>query len=107
MKVLLAEDDPQIGGAVLRAFERAGLAMQWVTRGDEADVLLAGGGAFDAAVLDIGLPGRDGIDVLRRLRGRALAAAARADARRAKAKAASAAAQSSDDEDGVSGQLLA
>jgi DNA-binding response OmpR family regulator len=70
MKVLLAEDDPQIGGAVLRAFERAGLAMQWVTRGDEADVLLAGGGAFDAAVLDIGLPGRDGIDVLRRLRGR-------------------------------------
>ncbi|MCX7230417.1 MAG: response regulator transcription factor [Burkholderiales bacterium] len=70
MKVLLAEDDPQIGGAVLRAFDRAGLAMQWVERGDEADVLLAGGGAFDAAVLDIGLPGRDGIDVLRRLRGR-------------------------------------
>lgn len=69
MKVLLAEDDAQIAGPVLRAFERGGLATEWVTRGDEADAALAAG-PYDAAVLDIGLPGRDGIDVLRRLRGR-------------------------------------
>jgi two-component system, OmpR family, response regulator len=74
MKLLLAEDDPQIAGPVMRAFERAGLVVDWVTRGDEADVALGGGGsrpgAFDAAILDIGLPGRDGIDVLQRLRAR-------------------------------------
>ncbi|MEI7444294.1 MAG: response regulator transcription factor [Burkholderiales bacterium] len=69
MKLLLVEDDAQIAAPVLRAFERAGLCADWLTRGDEADAALAGGG-FDAAVLDIGLPGRDGLDVLRRLRGR-------------------------------------
>jgi DNA-binding response OmpR family regulator len=69
MKVLLAEDDAQIAGPVLRAFGRAGLATEWVTRGDDADAALAAG-PYDAAVLDIGLPGRDGIDVLRRLRDR-------------------------------------
>jgi DNA-binding response OmpR family regulator len=74
MKLLLAEDDPQIAGPVMRAFERAGLAVDWVTRGDDADVALGGSGSpasgFDAAILDIGLPGRDGIDVLQRLRAR-------------------------------------
>jgi DNA-binding response OmpR family regulator len=69
MKVLLAEDDAQIAGPVLRAFERAGLSTEWVTHGDAADAALAAG-PWDAAVLDIGLPGRDGIDVLRRLRDR-------------------------------------
>ena len=74
MKLLLAEDDPQIAGPVMRAFERAGLDVDWVTRGDDADAALGGGGSpaggFDAAILDIGLPGRDGIDVLQRLRAR-------------------------------------
>ena len=69
MRLLLAEDDPQIGAALVRAFARAGLQTEWVHRGDTADTMLTAGG-FDAAVLDIGLPGRDGLDVLRRLRGR-------------------------------------
>ena len=69
MRVLLAEDDAQIAAPVLRAFERGGLATEWVTRGDDADAALAAG-PYDAAVLDIGLPGRDGIEVLRRLRDR-------------------------------------
>ena len=67
--VLFAEDDPQIAGPVMRAFERAGLRARWVTRGDDAQAALAAG-AFDAAVLDIGLPGCDGLEVLRRLRER-------------------------------------
>ena len=67
--VLFAEDDPQIAGPVMRAFERAGLRARWVTRGDDAQAALAAG-AFDAAVLDIGLPGRDGLEVLRGLRER-------------------------------------
>jgi two-component system OmpR family response regulator len=69
MKLLLVEDDDQIAAPVLRAFERAGLAADRVTRGDAADEALVAGG-FDAAVLDIGLPGRDGLEVLRRLRSR-------------------------------------
>jgi two-component system OmpR family response regulator len=69
MKLLIAEDDAQIAEAVVRALERAGLEPEWVARGDAADVALAAG-AYDAAVLDIGLPGRDGLDVLRRLRAR-------------------------------------
>ena len=69
MKLLLAEDDPQIATAVLRALSRAGVQADWVTRGDDADEALKAAG-FDLAVLDIGLPGRDGIEVLRRLRER-------------------------------------
>lgn len=69
MKLLLAEDDPQIANAVLRALSRAGVQADWVTRGDDADDALKAAG-FDLAVLDIGLPGRDGIEVLRRLRER-------------------------------------
>ena len=69
MKVLLAEDDAQIAAPILRAFERAGFQTEWLTRGDEADRALETG-KHDAAVLDIGLPGRDGLAVLRRLRER-------------------------------------
>ena len=70
-RLLLAEDDPQIARALIRAFERGHIVTEWFTDGSQADVTLASPGSrFDAAVLDIGLPGRDGIDVLRRLRGR-------------------------------------
>ena len=69
MKLLLAEDDAQIARAIVHALERAGLHTEWVTRGDAADDALRTS-QFDVAVLDIGLPGRDGIDVLRRLRAR-------------------------------------
>jgi DNA-binding response OmpR family regulator len=69
MNVLLAEDDSQIAHALVRALDRTGLQTRWVSRGDEADEALRFQ-AFDAVVLDIGLPGRDGLDVLRRLRDR-------------------------------------
>ena len=71
MRLLFAEDDPGIAQPVLRAFERSGWAARWTDRGDSADEALASTpGGFDAVVLDIGLPGRDGLDVLRRLRAR-------------------------------------
>lgn len=69
MRLLLAEDDTQIARAIVHALERAGLQTDWVTRGDAADDSLRGAG-YDVAVLDIGLPGMDGINVLRRLRSR-------------------------------------
>ncbi len=70
-RLLLAEDDPQIARALVRAFERGRILTEWFADGTAADAALAARDArFDAAVLDIGLPGRDGIDVLRRLRER-------------------------------------
>jgi two-component system OmpR family response regulator len=69
MKLLLAEDDAPIARAILRAFEREGLQTAWVTRGDAADDALRAT-PFDLAVLDVGLPALDGIEVLRRLRTR-------------------------------------
>lgn len=70
-RLLLAEDDPQIARALIRAFERGRIVTEWFANGSEADAALAAPGArFDAAVLDIGLPGRDGIDLLRRIRER-------------------------------------
>ncbi len=70
-RLLLAEDDPQIARALIRAFDRGGIATEWVTDGNLADATIAAPTArLDGAVIDIGLPGRDGIDVLRRLRAR-------------------------------------
>jgi DNA-binding response OmpR family regulator len=69
MKLLLAEDDAQIARAILRAFEREGLQTEWVTRGDAADEALRAP-RFDLAVLDVGLPALDGLEVLRLLRAR-------------------------------------
>jgi len=56
---------------LIRAFDRGGIATEWVTDGNLADATIAAPTArLDGAVIDIGLPGRDGIDVLRRLRAR-------------------------------------
>ena len=69
--LLLAEDDPQIARALIRAFERGQILTEWFADGSQADAALSAPAIrFDAAVIDIGLPGRDGIDVLRRLRAR-------------------------------------
>jgi two-component system OmpR family response regulator len=69
MKLIFAEDDAQIAQAVVRALERDGFKSEWVSRGDQADQALRHGG-FDLAILDVGLPGVDGIQVLRHLRDR-------------------------------------
>ena len=70
-RLLLAEDDSQIARALVRAFERDGIVTEWFADGREADLALAGPcPRFDAAVLDIGLPGRDGIAVLKGIRDR-------------------------------------
>lgn len=69
MRILLVEDDPMIGESVLEALFAEGYAVDWVRDGEAADTAAATC-AYDLAVLDLGLPGRDGLDVLRRLRGR-------------------------------------
>ena len=67
MRLLLVEDDELLGGGIEDALTRAGYALEWVRSGPLALAALDQGG-FDSAVLDLGLPGLDGLEVLRRAR---------------------------------------
>ena len=69
MRLLLVEDDPMIGEAVLDLLRAEHYAVDWVRDGDMADTALQSH-AYDLVVLDLGLPRRDGLDVLRALRAR-------------------------------------
>ena len=69
MRLLLAEDDAMIGAATRDRLRCQGFAVDWVQDGRAAEVALAGE-AYDLLLLDLGLPGREGLAVLRSLRGR-------------------------------------
>ncbi|MEF7612890.1 response regulator transcription factor [Aquincola sp. MAHUQ-54] len=69
MRILLVEDDKVLADALSRTLVQAAHAVDIVATGEEADHAL-GLGVHDLAILDIGLPGLSGLDVLRRLRGR-------------------------------------
>jgi DNA-binding response OmpR family regulator len=69
MRVLLVEDDRMIGESLREALRRQGFAADWVRDGRAADAVL-GSERFDAVLLDLGLPQRDGLDVLRAMRAR-------------------------------------
>jgi len=70
MRLLIVEDDPMIGESLREALRRQGFAADWVRDGQAADAVLASE-RFDALLLDLGLPKRGGIEVLRNLRTRA------------------------------------
>jgi two-component system OmpR family response regulator len=67
MRILLVEDDYMIGEAVSVALKDAAYAVDWVKDGAAADSVLEHG-EHQAVLLDLGLPKRDGLEVLRRLR---------------------------------------
>ncbi len=67
MKILLVEDDELLGDGIRAGLMLASFAVDWVRRGDLALAALADHD-YDACVLDLGLPGRDGIAVLQQLR---------------------------------------
>ncbi|MBB4864729.1 two-component system OmpR family response regulator [Pseudomonas nitritireducens] len=67
MRILLVEDDPMIGEAVEGALNDAGYAVDWVNNGLTALSALAAQ-AYDLVLLDLGLPGRDGLGVLESIR---------------------------------------
>lgn len=69
MRVLLVEDDPMIGQAVQLALRDASYAADWVTDGLAA-LNAAALQRYDIVLLDLGLPGKDGLDVLRTIRAR-------------------------------------
>ena len=67
MRILLVEDDHMIGEAVSLALKDAAYAVDWVRDGMTASRTLEIGG-HQAVLLDLGLPGRDGLEGLRLLR---------------------------------------
>ena len=67
MHILLAEDEHGLGEWLSRALAQSGFRVDWVDDGRLAE-RAALDGDHDALVLDLGLPGRDGHEVLRRLR---------------------------------------
>lgn len=75
MRLLLVEDDPMIGESVEEGLRAEGYAVDWVRDGRLAEAALAANapGTYDAMLLDLGLPGRSGEEVLRQLRARGLA----------------------------------
>lgn len=72
MRILLVEDDSMIGTGVAEALGSDGHAVDWVRDGRAAEVSMATND-YALVVLDLGLPGRDGLDVLRSLRARRVA----------------------------------
>ena len=69
MRLLLVEDDSMIGETVLELLRAEHYAVDWVRDGDAADGALRAQ-HYDLVVLDLGLPRRDGLQVMRNLRGR-------------------------------------
>jgi len=69
MRILLIEDDNLIGDATKVGLTDDGYSVDWIKNGNEADFALKSS-EFDGVVLDLGLPGMDGIDVLKSMRKR-------------------------------------
>ncbi|MFG0232621.1 response regulator [Achromobacter sp. 413638] len=69
MRILLVEDDTMIGESVLDCLRAEHYAVDWVKDGNAADLALRTG-PYDLILLDLGLPRRDGLTLLRELRAR-------------------------------------
>ena len=67
MRILLVEDDPMIGKSLREALQDAGMSVDWARSGEDGEVALSVG-AYAVVLLDIGLPGKSGIEVLRAAR---------------------------------------
>jgi DNA-binding response OmpR family regulator len=72
MKVLVVEDEKKIASFIRKGLEAQGFVVEVSHHGDEG-LLLATTRPYDALVLDIMLPGRDGLSILKNLRERRMA----------------------------------
>ena len=64
MRLLLVEDDSMIGEAARQGLRQEGHTVDWVRDGREADAAVAAA-PYDAVLLDLGLPRRDGLSLLK------------------------------------------
>src|SRR5262245_46882730 len=67
MRILLIEDDPMIGKSLREALQDTGMSVDWARNGEDGEDALSNGG-YALVLLDIGLPGKSGIEVLRAAR---------------------------------------
>ncbi len=67
MRILVVEDDALVADAIRRGLAKAGYAVDHVESAEQASIALEAE-AFDLAVVDIGLPGADGLTFLQRMR---------------------------------------
>lgn len=73
MRVLLVEDDRMIGEAVLQSLNDAAYAVDWVRDGQTA-LTAIGSQVYGVVLLDLGLPKKDGLEVLRLIRAKGILA---------------------------------
>lgn len=74
MRILLVEDDPQLGRATQIGLDQAGYAVDWVASADSA-LTAVKAHQYACILLDLGLPKTDGMVVLQQLRGAGFAGA--------------------------------
>jgi DNA-binding response OmpR family regulator len=75
MRLLLVEDDVMVASGIKLGLSDAGYAVDWVGSGERAEDVLKRE-TFDAAIIDIGLPSMDGLELTRRLRKGEMSSAA-------------------------------
>jgi two-component system, OmpR family, response regulator QseB len=69
MRILLVEDDPMIGKTLQAALQQDSYTVDWVQDGQAGKVALdVAGGAYSLVLLDLGLPKKSGLELLRELR---------------------------------------
>lgn len=71
MKLLLAEDDVELAEYLIRNLKISGYVLEWADNGIDAE-FLALEEVFDGIILDLGLPQKSGLEVLRSWRGQKL-----------------------------------
>jgi two-component system OmpR family response regulator len=67
MRLLIVEDDAMLADGLARSLRQSGYAVDWVDSAERAQLAVEHE-TFDLVVLDVGLPGMDGFELLRRLR---------------------------------------
>lgn len=67
MRILLVEDDPMIGRSLVQALKKHGMSVDWARTGHDGDEAVRAGG-HSIVLLDLGLPGKSGLEVLKEAR---------------------------------------
>jgi two-component system OmpR family response regulator len=69
-RIAVVEDDPEISRMVTSYMTDNGFEVTAARSGRDLDRVMASGGKIDCVILDVGLPGEDGLSICRRLRGK-------------------------------------
>ena len=69
-RIAVVEDDPDISRMVTNYMTDNGFEVAAARSGRDLDRVMASGGKIDCVILDVGLPGEDGLSICRRLRGK-------------------------------------